>query len=94
MPSPEQAEQQAKDQFTRGTKVFMAFMWMIPGLLTGALVRLFVLPTDLGGVTAMLVQYLPWMGGFALLFAAFAWYFPQLSAFILEMLLGIEISRE
>lgn len=93
MPTPDQAEQRAKDQFTTATKVFMALLWVIPGALVGAVVRLFALPTEFGGLDQLLWQYLPWMAGFAGLFAAFAWICPNFSAWLFEALLDIEFSR-
>ncbi len=93
MPTPEQAELQAKDQFTLGTKVFMALMWLIPGLIMGVVIRLFALPTEFIDWQHLLWQYLPWAGAGGALLAAFGWFFPNLSAWVLEVVLSIEISR-
>ena len=87
-------EVEVEKQINRVGKIIMAIIWSIPGALIGLLVRLFSYPTQFSGTTDLALQYLPWMGGGALLFAAFGWSFPNMSAFILEMLLGLEITKQ
>lgn len=79
--------------FSRIDKILMAVLWAIPGVLIGVIVRLFSYSTDLSSIESIAIQYLPWGVGFGIIFSAFGYFFPNLSAIILEMLLGIEFGK-
>ena len=94
MQDPQQAEERAEQQFTTATKVIMAVLWFFPGVLIGALIRFFALPTEFSGLSDLMLQYGPWMFGFGVLLAAFGWYFPNLSAWMLELIFGFDFNKD
>lgn len=87
-------EEKAAEVINTVGKVIMALIWLVPGVLIAAVIRIFSYPTQFSSLSDVLIQYAPWLGLGGALGMAFAWFLPNLSGVILEMILGIEFTKE
>ncbi|WP_163834006.1 hypothetical protein [Spartinivicinus ruber] len=77
--------------FKKAARMILALIFGCLGMVVGAIVRLFVMPTTLGSYSELITQYAPWMLGFAVVFGSLAYFFPKISSFILQFISGLEV---